>query len=171
MVLGPVLVGVVGGLVVIPDADERVPLMDCLQVGITAVLSIATPVVFKRNDLMLGIQRPRATIIAFAVLVDVVSEVEYEIKVAPAGHPAVGVEVGVSIVRTGADGDPQGLGAVATGRCKLGAANRRSAPERVEPVVVLAAPDQPLRIVFNRVVSLGAGDDAPGGHPVIERIV
>ena len=139
VVLGAVGPGVVGDLVVVPDADERVEAVDLLEVGIGLVLGVADPVVGQGGDLLVGPYRPRrgeagsVAVGAVRVLVEVVAEVEHRVQVVPLRDPPVDVEVAEGQVRAGDEREPHVVGIAGQG---LRPAHRRPFPERLEPVVV-----------------------------------
>ncbi len=91
--------GIVGRLVVVPHADEGVLLVRGLKIGVEAVVLVAAPVVFEREDLVRRIHRAVLAILAVPILVDVIAQVQHEIEVRLFGDMAIHVEIAVRVVR------------------------------------------------------------------------
>ena len=156
VVLGAVGVGVVGDLVVIPDAHEGMEAVDLLQVGVRLVLGVAGPVVGERGRLLVRTRRPieprPVPVAAVRVLVEVVAEVQHRVQVVPLGDPPVDVEPAERQVGAGDEGEPDVVGIPGQGPRP---ADRRLLAERLEAVVVGRPRLQSGRRDLERVVAPG----------------
>ena len=165
VVLGPARPGVVGHLVVVPRADPRHVRVQRLQVRVGAVLRQPDPVVGQGDDLVGRLVRADgpglAHVLAAAVLVDVVAQLDDRVQV-PAGLEVAvaGEEPGLPVgTRHHPDAPAPGGGRRAVGGGGAGAAGGRGLPEGAEAVVVPAVGGQAGAVDLDGVVAAGVGDE------------
>ena len=112
VVFGPVLPGVVGGFVVVPDGDGRVELVQPLQVGVGTIGGKALAVL-RQGHRLVHRQQPLGQSLLFAridpalVFVEIVAEVQREVEVPRLAGVAIGVEPAEAIVGAGKHRDPE----------------------------------------------------------------
>ena len=136
VVAGATAPGIIGRLVIIPDADHRVLALQGLHVRVTAILGVALAIVLQGFELV--VRHMRAPDFASAaVLVDEVAEVKHRVQVLAGSHVPIGREVAGGIVRTGGEGKTQML----DGAHRQGAraSDRGPGLAGLEPVVVAGA--------------------------------
>ena len=141
VVLGAARPRVVGDLVVVPDGDDRRGRVQGLQVRVGLVTGVPDAVVGEGDDLVGRRVRPydlvAGAVLAGAVLVDVVAEVQPRVQVAARGQMAVGGEVAALPVGAGDHAEAQAGGGGVGGRGGAGAGGGRvgAAGREAEPVV------------------------------------
>jgi hypothetical protein len=151
---------VVEHLVVVPGDDPRRAPVRGLQVGVALVEAVLDPVAVEGvalHPVLLGYGSvPVPARGPDAVFVDVVAEVEDHVGVL-VGEMAVGGVVAVRPRGARGEGQPQGVGAAAGGRGRLGAAGGADLTAGAEAVVVFAARFQALGVDVDGVAVFGAG--------------
>ncbi len=161
MVGSSILPVVVRDLVIVPDADHRVSLMQSLQRAIAPVLRMPSPVVGARDGFVPRIGCPpkhRVIVKLSAELVDVVTDVQDKIDVITRCDLIVGVEVTHRVAATAHHRDAQSLGGPA-GQSASSTDLRANLAARwvAELVEVHLAGFKRLGIEVHGKVSLGRG--------------
>ena len=140
---------------IVPDGDERVLLVDGLEVGVRAVLRIAGAVVGEDQGFVGGLdvaaEAGVATEAVAPVFIDVVAEVEDGSEVFAFGDARVGVEVALGVVGARHDAEAQVIDP--TFREGARSADGGFLIEGVEAVVVGAAGGERGHVDLDRVVA------------------
>ena len=91
-------------LVVIPGDDERHRGMDCLEIGIRFVQTVAISIILQCFNLTVGVHAH--TILVSLVFINVVAEMEYDVEIF-LDHMSKCGEVALFVVVTGAESKPK----------------------------------------------------------------
>ncbi len=177
VVLRAVLPLVVGDLVVVPRDDPGVLRVQVLQVGVALVLGVPLPVVGQRHHLVGRLVLAdvdvvgAVAVLAGAVLVEVVAEVEHRVQVVALGEAAIGGEPPGLEVGTGDDTEPQVPGGGPGGRRGAHAADPADRAAVGEAVEVPGRGLQPSDVELDGVVAAGAGREGAAAHGRAEEAV
>lgn len=140
--------------------------MGGLRVGVGLVQRVAQPVAGEVDGLggRLAVadadERGGAVaVVAVAVLVDVVADVEHEVEVVAGGDGAVGGEEAARVVAAGDERHPQRVGLARDVAGGLGATDVAELAERLEAVVVARVGVEARHVDLDRVVAVGRGHD------------
>ena len=174
MVLGAGLERVVGDLVIIPDTNEGVGLVNCLQIRIRPVQAITHAVVFQRHYFVFRLniatlfQHLGVGITAFGVLVNVITQVQHCIAVARSQF-AIDIEVALGIIGAGNHGQP-GLCHAGRWQC-TGASHRTDHAFHNKAVEIGKTGLKPASINLYRKISVGTCLSVSGRQHVIKALI
>ncbi len=175
VVRGAARPGVVGELVVVPDRDDRRLGVQRLEVRVGLVRGVPQPVVGEGDDFVGGGVRAddlvTGAVLAGAVLVDVVAQVQPGVQVAAGREMAVRREVAGLPVGAGHHAEPQPGHRGVGGRGGAGAGDGRVGAARGEAEPVVGGRAQAAYVRLDGVVGGGGGEDGAPRDDVGERPV
>ena len=173
MVLGAILVAVVGAFVVVPDHDHRVLLVHRLQVRVALVLGVALAVILQGHHFVGRHRVPvgHVAVLADAVFIQVVAQVQHEIQIAVLGQGLVDGKVAVGNIGAGDHREPGPVHVAVRRRQGAGPADGRTLVRHAEPVVIPAPRFQPGGVLFDAEIVLGVGLGLEARHRIQQRRV